>query len=285
GLIVDEVLEGGPFDRATSKVTKGDIVTAINGEPVTSDSDWSILLNDQSRKKTLVSFKNPKTGNEWEEVILPITSGATGNLLYNRWVKHNEQKVDELSGGRLGYVHIRSMDDESFRKIYSKLLGEYIDKEGIVIDTRWNGGGRLHEDIEVLFSGEKYLTQELHGRKSSEMPSRRWNKPSIMIICEANYSNAHGTPWVYKHKNLGKLVGMPVPGTMSSVNWIRMQDPTMVFGVPVVAFRTNDGTVLENTQLEPDIKVANTPEELAKGIDRQLETAVETILRDIDAKK
>ena len=285
GLIVDEVLEGGPFDRATSKVTKGDIVTAINGEPVTSDSDWSILLNDQSRKKTLVSFKNPKTGNEWEEVILPITSGATGNLLYNRWVKHNEQKVDELSGGRLGYVHIPSMDDGSFRKIYSKLLGEYIDKEGIVIDTRWNGGGRLHEDIEVLFSGEKYLTQELHGRKSSEMPSRRWNKPSIMIICEANYSNAHGTPWVYKHKNLGKLVGMPVPGTMSSVNWIRMQDPTMVFGVPVVAFRTNDGTVLENTQLEPDIKVANTPEELAKGIDRQLETAVETILRDIDAKK
>ncbi|MDE6424133.1 MAG: peptidase S41, partial [Muribaculaceae bacterium] len=171
------------------------------------------------------------------------------------------------------------------REIYSKLLGKFVDKEGIVIDTRWNGGGRLHEDIEVLFSGEKYLTQELHGRKSSEMPSRRWNKPSIMIICEANYSNAHGTPWVYKHKNLGKLVGMPVPGTMSSVNWIRMQDPTMVFGVPVVAFRTNDGTVLENTQLEPDIKVANTPEELAKGIDRQLETAVETILRDIDAKK
>lgn len=285
GLTVDEVIEGGPFDRATSKVAKGDIVIAVNGESVTADSDWAKLLNDQVRKKTLVSFRNPKTGKEWDEVVLPISSGATNGLLYKRWVKHNEKMVDELSGGRLGYVHIQSMDDESFRKVYSKLLGQYIDKEGIVIDTRWNGGGRLHEDIEVLFSGEKYVTQEMHGRKSSEMPSRRWNKPSIMIICEANYSNAHGTPWVYKHKNLGKLVGMPVPGTMSSVNWIRLQDPSLVFGIPVTAFRTNEGVILENTQLEPDIKVANTPVDLAKGKDRQIEAAVQSILKDIDAKK
>ena len=62
------------------------------------------------------------------------------------------------------------MDDESFREIYSKLLGKYYNKEGIVIDTRWNGGGRLHEDIEVLFSGDKYLTQEVHGRPTGEMP-------------------------------------------------------------------------------------------------------------------
>ncbi|MDE6825455.1 MAG: peptidase S41, partial [Paramuribaculum sp.] len=185
----------------------------------------------------------------------------------------------------LGYVHIQSMNDDSFRKIYSKLLGEYVGKDGIVIDTRWNGGGRLHEDIEVLFSGDKYLTQEIHGRKSSEMPSRRWNRPSIMLIGEANYSNAHGTPWVYKHKNLGKLVGMPVPGTMSSVNWVTMQDPTMIFGVPVVAFKTEEGNYLENTQLEPDIKVANDPVKSVEGEDAQLRVAVETLLRDIDSAK
>lgn len=285
GLSVEEVLEGGPFDRATSKVRKGDVVIAVNGKPVSADSDWAQLLNGEKSHKTLVSFRNPKSGIIWEEVVLPISSGAASNLLYNRWVKHNEVVVDSLSGGRLGYVHLRSMDDGSFRSVYSKLLGKYADRNGIVIDTRWNGGGRLHEDIEVLFSGDKYVTQEIHGRKSSEMPSRRWNKPSIMIICEANYSNAHGTPWVYKHKNMGKLVGMPIPGTMSSVNWITLQDPSLVFGVPVVAFRTNDGVVLENTQLEPDIKVANTPEELIKGIDRQLEAAVESLLEDIDQKK
>ena len=72
------------------------------------------------------------------------------------------------------------------------------------------------------------LTQVIRGVDVCDMPSRRWNKPSIMVQCEANYSNAHGTPWVYKHKKLGKLVGMPVPGTMTSVNWITMQDPTLV---------------------------------------------------------
>ncbi len=284
GMLIEEVVAGGPFDRATSKVKAGDKVTAINGEEIKSDSDWAKSLNNLARKKTLVSFTRPSTGEKWEEVILPIHPSYMSNLLYERWVKEREHEVDSLSNGRLGYVHIRSMDDGSFRNVYSKLLGEYIDREGIVIDTRWNGGGRLHEDIEVLFSGEKYLTQEIHGNKSSEMPSRRWNKPSVMIICEANYSNAHGTPWVYKHKNLGKLVGMPVPGTMSSVNWITLQNPDYVFGVPVVAFRTEDGTVLENTQLEPDVKVANTPEDIANGRDRQLETAVATLLQDLDKK-
>ncbi len=284
GLIIEEVVSGGPFDRATSKVKANDIVTAINGDQINANTDWAKSLNNIARKKTLVSFSRPSTGEKWDEVVLPISSSAMNNLLYNRWVKAREHEVDSLSGGRLGYVHIRSMDDGSFRNVYAKLLGEFVDRDGIVIDTRWNGGGRLHEDIEVLFSGEKYLTQEIHGNKSSEMPSRRWNKPSIMLICEANYSNAHGTPWVYKHKNLGKLVGMPVPGTMSSVNWITMQNPDYVFGVPVVAFRTEDGTVLENTQLEPDVKVANTPEDIANGRDRQLETAVYTLLKDLDKK-
>ena len=106
-----------------------------------------------------------------------------------------------------------------------------------------------------------------------------------MVTGEANYSNAHGTPWVYKHKNLGKVVGMPVPGTMSSVNWITMQDPSMVFGIPVTAFRTAEGTVLENSQLEPDILVENKPEDVVKGKDAQLETAVKELLKEVDQKK
>jgi len=157
------------------------------------------------------------------------------------------------------------MNDASFRPIYSKIMGKYSDRDGIVIDTRWNGGGRMHEDIEVFFSGKKYLTQDVHGMPTSSMPSRRWNKPSIMVICEANYSNAHGTPWVYKHQNIGKLVGMPVPGTMTSVNWVTLQDPSLVFGIPVIGFRTAEGNYLENTQLEPDVKVALDPATVVKG--------------------
>ena len=281
GAVIEEIIEKGPFDRASTKVKSGDVIEAINGESTADLPDWEVLLNNTAGKKTLVSFRRPSTGEKWDEVVLPIRSAAMSDLLYNRWVKSREEAVDSLSGGRLGYVHLRSMSDGSFRDVYSKLLGKYYNKEGIVIDTRWNGGGRLHEDIEVLFSGDKYLTQEIHGKPSGEMPSRRWNKPSIMIIGEANYSNAHGTPWVYKHKNMGKLVGMPVPGTMSSVNWIDLQNPDMLFGVPVVAFRTADGTVLENTQLEPDIKVANEPADVVRGIDAQLKAAVEELLKEL----
>ena len=284
GLRVSEIVAGGPFDRATTSMKPGDIVTAIDGVTLKAGEDWTKALNRKTRRKTLVSFRD-NAGKTHEEVVLPISTSQMSGLMYDRWVKGREHAVDSLSNGRLGYVHIPSMDDDSFREVYSKLLGKYAGKEGIVIDTRWNGGGRLHEDIEVLFSGEKYLTQYIHGRKSSEMPSRRWNKPSVMVIGEANYSNAHGTPWVYKHKGLGKLVGMPVPGTMSSVNWINLQDPDLVFGIPVVAFQTEDGTILENTQLEPDIKVANLPSDYLRGVDAQIEAAVRSLLHDLDASK
>lgn len=105
-----------------------------------------------------------------------------------------------------------------------------------------------------------------------------------MLQCEANYSNAHGTPYVYKFNKLGKLVGMPVPGTMTSVSWETLQDPTLVFGIPIVGYRVDDGSYLENKQLEPDVKVANSPETIVKGEDTQLRIAVEELLKDLSKK-
>lgn len=284
GLKVAEIIAKGPFDRASSELRPGYIIESIDGQPVSFNSDYTTALNNKIGKKTLVSFFNPADGRIIEEVILPISTAKQNSLLYDRWVKARAAEVDRLSNGRLGYVHIQSMGDDSFRKVYSDVLGKYNDREGIVIDIRWNGGGRLHEDIEILFSGKKYFTQEIRGDKTCDMPSRRWNKPSIMLMSEACYSNAHGTPWVYKHRDLGKLVGMPVPGTMTSVNWVTMQDPSLVFGIPVVGYRLADGSVLENQQLEPDIKVANDPATVVKGEDLQLKAAVEELLREIDAR-
>ena len=284
GYKVAEVLKGGPFDKKASKMRAGAIITAINGEPLTADMDIVQLTNDQARKKTLVTFTvNGKKDNE--EVVLPITNAQQTELLYDRWVKRCEHIVDSVSGGRLGYVHIQSMNDASFRTIYSDMLGKYNLKDGVVIDTRWNGGGRLHEDVEILTSGEKYLTQVIRGVESCDMPSRRYNKPTIMLQCEANYSNAHGTPWVYKHMKIGKLVGAPVPGTMTSVNWVTTQDPSLVFGIPVIGYLQEDGkTYLENCQLEPDILILNAPEDIVRGIDTQLIIATKELMKDINAK-
>lgn len=280
-LKVDEIIARGPFDRATTSLRPGMLITAINGTELTRATDIDSIMGNLAKRKTLVEFRDPSSGSTFEEVVLPVSASVVNGLLYDRWVKRREADVDRWSGGRLGYVHLQSMSDDSFRRIYSKLMGEFKDKEGIVIDTRWNGGGRLHEDIEVLFSGEKYLQQWVHGVKTAEMPSRRWNKPSIMVIGEANYSNAHGTPWVYRYKKMGRLVGMPVPGTMTSVNWQDLQDPSLVIGIPVVGYKTAEGNYLENSQLEPDVKIANTPAAAAAGEDEQLHRAVDELLGEL----
>ena len=283
GLKVEEIVKGGPFDKASSKLEAGDIITSIDGVQIRKGMDYYPLLNQKSGKRTLIGITKV-SGEKTDMVILPISNATFSSLLYKRWIRQNAEKVRKLSGGRLGYVHIKSMDDASFRTVYSDILGRYNNCDGIVIDTRFNGGGRLHEDIEVLFSGTKYLTQEIRGKDACDMPSRRYNKASIMIIGEANYSNAHGTPWVYKHKGMGLLVGKPVPGTMTSVSWETLQDPTLYFGIPVVGYRKADGTYLENDQLNPDIDVENTKELVVNGRDEQLETAVKALLDQIDKK-
>ena len=260
GLKIAEVVEGGPFDKGKSKVKAGCIIEKIDGVEITKDMDYYPLLNNKRDKTVLVTLKDG--GKTWEETVKPISHGAMNELLYNRWVKHNEETVKKLSNGRLGYVHIKSMGDASYRDVYSQILGKYNLCDGIVIDTRFNGGGRLHEDIEILFSGEKYLEQVINDSVACVMPS-------------------HGTPWVYKYKKMGNLVGMPVPGTMSSVTWETLQDPSLYFGLPVVGYRTEQGNWLENTQLEPDIKVRNTPEKMAEGVDEQLEAAVRELLNEV----
>ena len=282
GLLVDEILDKGPFNKANSQLKPGMVIEKINGEKIEKGKDFFPLLNKVAGQNTLISFFSPKTNERWEEVIKPISQAAQNDLLYQRWIRKRQEDVERLSGGRLGYVHIQSMGDPSFRSIYSDILGKYNQKEGIVIDTRFNGGGRLHEDIEILFSGKKYFTQVIRGQESCDMPSRRWNKPSVMLMGEANYSNAHGTPWVYKHTGIGKLVGMPVPGTMTSVSWETLQDPSLYFGIPIVGYELPDGSYLENQQLEPDYKIANEPAKFVSGEDQQLAKAVEVLLKELN---
>ena len=127
----------------------GSTITAIDGKKLSADTDPLTILNNRVRTKTLVAFTTPD-GEKVEEVVLPTNAGSVSDMLYKRWVERNRHIVDSISGGRLGYVHIESMNDESYRSIYADVLGRYADRDGIVIDTRFNGGGRLHEDIEIL---------------------------------------------------------------------------------------------------------------------------------------
>jgi hypothetical protein len=280
GLRVDEVVVGGPFDVSWSRLRAGALITAIDGTPIKEGQDYFPLLNDKVGKRVLVTFRTAG-GETIEEVIRPISQGTLSSLLYKRWIRQRASEVERLSGGQLGYVHIPSMGDPSFRNVYSDVLGKYYGKKGIVIDIRYNGGGRLHEDIEVFFSGKKYLQQVVRGKDYCEMPSRRWNHPSVMVTCEADYSNAHGSPWVYQHQGIGRVVGMPVPGTMTSVNWDTLLDPALYYGIPAVGYLTADGKYLENTEMIPDVVVPLEPGKVLQGHDTQLERAVEVLLSEV----
>lgn len=284
GVKVTEVLKGGPFAIVKSKMVPGAVITHVDGEKVTSYADLPRLLNGKRGDRVRVDFQ--AGGAKVSEVVKPISQGVLRGLFYTRWVEQRRAEVDKLSKGRLGYVHIQGMNTESFRTVYKDLFGRFNDKEGVVIDTRYNGGGHLHEDIEVLFSGKKYLDLVPREELVSEHPRKRWKKPSVMLISESNYSNAHGTPWVYKGQGLGKLVGQPVPGTMTSVWWETLIDPSLYFGVPIVGYIDENGNYLENQQLEPDVNVMLDYLLLEReGRDTQIEKAVEVLLQEVDAAK
>ncbi|MFN2440300.1 MAG: peptidase S41, partial [Chitinophagaceae bacterium] len=141
GIKVVEVLEGGPFTNAKTKIKKGVIIEKINGESITSDMDWSRFLNRQAGKNVLLSLYDPETKQRWDEATKPITPGEEQGLLYQRWVNKNRKKVEELSGGKVGYVHVQGMNDASYRTVFEDVLGKAIDKDALVVDTRFNGGG------------------------------------------------------------------------------------------------------------------------------------------------
>jgi C-terminal processing protease CtpA/Prc len=173
------------------------------------------------------------------------------------------------------------MDSESFREVYSDLLGKHRSKEAVIVDTRFNGGGWLHDDLATLLSGKRYADFVPRGQYIGSEPIAKWYKPSIVLISEGNYSDAHAFPFTYKALNIGKLVGMPVPGTMTAVWWERQIDPTIVFGIPQIGVKNLEGKYLENNQTEPDIRVAISPEEAASGVDTQLRAAVEELLKQL----
>ena len=193
--------------------------------------------------------------------------------------------VDSLSGGRIGYVHVAGMDSPSFRTVFDKMLGKYRNREAIIVDTRWNGGGWLHNDLAILLGGKEYVRFVPRGNYIGSEPFSQWTKPSVMLVNESNYSDAHGSPFVYQTLGLGDVVGAPVPGTMTAVWWEKQIDPTLVFGIPQVTSIDMHGNVLENHQLNPDVLIYNRPDDVMNGKDAQIEGSVRTLLEKLDKNK
>lgn len=284
GLKIKEIPAKSPFAQIKTKVTEGCIIEQIDGREVKKGEDYFPLLEGKVGRKIRLAVYNPDTKERFEETIRGIGAGQWNEVLYHRWVERNRTEVERLSGGRLGYIHIEAMNSESFRETYSELLGRYRHKEAVVVDVRHNGGGWLHEDLMVLLGGKEYQRFVAQGQYIGSDPFNQWTKPSCMLVCEDNYSNAHGTPQLYQALKLGKLVGAPVPGTMTAVWWENQIDPSLVFGIPQVGCVDMEGNYAENHELEPDVLIYNSPADVLQGRDAQLEAAVKTLLDELPAK-
>ena len=276
GLKVEEVINRGPFAVRNTGVKKGCIIEAIDGQKIAKGSDYTSLLDGKAGKMTRVSVFDPSRKKRFDVVVRAISRSAQADLLYRRWVDRNREMVDSLSNGTIGYVHVKAMDSESFRTVFSQLLSDSMrQKKAVIVDERHNGGGWLHDDLCTLLSGKQYAKFIAHGKYIGYDPWNKWVKPSCVMICEDDYSNGHGFPAVYKTLGIGKLVGAPVAGTMTAVWWESMMNG-MIFGIPQVGNQAMDGTFFENKELKPDFEVYNTPADYETGNDEQLKAAVES---------
>jgi len=285
GYRVDEVLAKGPVDNPNTKIVPGVVVEKINGASVAEGTNWAQVMNLVAGTNVLVSLRSADGKTAWDEVVKAISTGAESGLLYERWVESRRVAVDSLSGGRLGYVHVRSMSDPAYRVTFEDALGRQATREAMVVDTRWNGGGDLVDDLSTFLNGFRYATfTNREGRVIGGEPQRKWVKPSILLVNEGNYSDGHCFPYAYRTKKIGSIVGMPIAGTCSWVSGSGMPDGQSSLRTVHLSFDDLTGKPLENQQLEPDFRVKNAPSTKSLGRDEQLEKAVKEMLNQLGTK-
>jgi tricorn protease len=280
GLRIEDIIEKGPLVTASAPIQAGMIIEKINGITIEPGLDFSPLLNHRAGQPTLLSIFDVAKNARFDVTVKPISTADQDELLYQRWVKRRRELVDKLSNGTVGYVHVRGMNDESYRETYSEALGRESSKKALIVDTRFNGGGNLHDTLAIFLSGKPYLEFFPRGQSIGWEPNERWHRKSAVLAGESNYSDAHLFPWIYQHFGIGKLVGMPVPGTGTAVWWELLQDPRLIFGIPEVGFRDEKGQFMERTQVEPDVKVLNDAKSTGEGKDPQVEKAVGLLMQD-----
>ena len=282
GIRIAEVIKGGPLDKANLDVKAGMVIEKIAGQTISPDRDVAGYLNRKAGKFTLLELYDPAGEKEKKQItVKPISLEAERSLLYKRWVKMNEQEVEEKSGGKLGYVHIPGMSDAPYRNIYELMMGKYFERKGVIVDTRFNGGGDLVADLAMFFTGVPFISYETEAKVVGGEPTSRWTKPTLAMFNESNYSDGHCFSQGYTDLKIGKTVGMPVPGTCSFAGWEGLPDGSY-WGVVPVSAKNIDGKWMENLQTEPEFKVKNMPGIIDKGRDQQLEKAIEELMKQTD---
>jgi len=281
GLIYEE----GPTDKDYVNIKVGDYVLAIDGTQLTAADDYYRLLAYPLNRKVVLTVNDKPAFDGSRTVRMKhISTGEQFNLWYEHWVRTRRKKAEELSDGRVGYVHIRSMNESCLERFKKELVENYT-KEALLIDVRWNGGGNIDEELLDILERRPYQWwgPRPFGDKTMR-PLEGFYGPKAVLINEASGSNAEMFPDGFRRLGLGKVVGTKTQGAVIGTGGYGLLDGSYI-RMPSVGVYTKPGEDMENLGVAPDIEVKNTPEDDLADYDRQLETAVRVLLEELGEKK
>ncbi|MFM1821922.1 MAG: hypothetical protein RI967_188 [Planctomycetota bacterium] len=289
GLRVTSVLPQSPAALANPPLAVGDLVTAIDFTPVDPSKPLEAHLEGKTGDEVFVSFRRTKEDGATDELMsmmVPVSSGAERALRYQAETLANAAKVAELSGGRLGYIHIQGMNQESLDRFERDLYAAVAGKQGLLIDVRNNGGGWTADRLLASIDAREHaytIPREGAPEKGHYPQDRlfiqRYTLPKAMLCNEKSFSNAEITSHAFKTLGIGPLVGQQTAGGVISTGSASLVDGTTVRMPFRGWYLANDGRDMEENGAMPDFVVVQTPEDESKGRDAQLEKAVEELLK------
>ncbi len=288
GILVREVLEDSPADAVKVGLEAGERILAVGGRPVEENTNVYALFTDTVGQRVPLRIRSAD-GTERTAVVIPVDFRTERQLRYETWVRQRRRMVEELSGGRLGYVHIQGMNIPSFEEFERNLYAAAHGKEGLVIDVRSNGGGWTTDYLMTVLNVRRHAytiprdgDPSVKAYPQGRLPLAAWTRPAAALCNEDSYSNAEIFSHAFKTLERGPLVGSPTFGAVISTGGTFMLDGALVR----LPFRgwyvAGSGLNMENHGAQPDVVVWQPPaEDTAHEEDTQLARAVEVLLQEL----
>ena len=292
GKRIKEIIPLSPASRLGFALKVGDVVTSIDRVSITPKTNISKLLNGKVREIISLELYSPKSKSAVEAQSKPEKRrveliGAPLEVIaecrYRQWVSHNEQLVANGSHNKLGYIHIPSMDDKGLEIFVRSLYSDHFDKEGLVLDVRFNGGGFTHDRVMNYLGSEPHTYfRQRNGNEGFVLRAsdRKWTKPVILLINNQSYSDAEILPNAFRSRGLGKIVGVPTGGLVIGTVSTTLIDGSS-FRVPRLGVWTAKGINMEKQGVAPDVQIEMTPEDLSNGKDPQILKSLELLSEDV----
>lgn len=281
-LKITEIITLSPAD-ISKEIKVGDYLLSVDGTNINKSSNLDELLENKVGKRTVLSISGD--GITKREVILkPTSTGAEKNLLYRQWVESNRKYVEQISGGKLGYVHLPDMGQGTLNQLYIDLDAQNQAKEGVVIDIRNNNGGFINPYVIDILSRRGYLKMTERGlwgvSARSALGQRSLERPTVLVTNQHSLSDAEDLTEGYRSLKLGKVVGEPTSGWIIFTWNVGLFDGTTL-RLPRQRIDGTDGKNMELNPRQVDVPVIRPIGETMTGKDSQLDLAVKELLGQV----